>query len=410
MKRKKFLQLFLAAGMIFSFPALWGRETQSQVLLPPDIGYKNLRTALSFARSFYKKGEYRKGFELFRKCSEVKALSDLHRAECLWYAGLSAEKNNDPENAKLYYEKTLKYKGGQFSANAVKSLRQLRENKNIFPDGSFEKGSSGPWNRMIDQEYISEPSWVRDDREAFHGKYALRSTSKAALVLMTEGSCSPGVFSVYMKSDRPGGKVRLEVFSYSNFVPLPLGAKEFTLSDRWQRLRLDISRKYLKFEKGTSPVYCRITPLTSNTFLADCVQFEEGKMTPWREYAPKTYSLEEGKRLLAPDTSSVTVGGADKNFSGESLKGVWEFSVNYPVKGSSVPVEMALPLPQGKWFGAGEFQLTDAAGKSYPVQSRVLSFWHKDGSCRSVLFSFEADLRKGENRFFVLRRLHNGLF
>ena len=60
MNRKKLLQLLLAGGMIFSTPGLWGKETQSKVLLPPEIGYKNLRTALSFARSFYKKGEYEK--------------------------------------------------------------------------------------------------------------------------------------------------------------------------------------------------------------------------------------------------------------------------------------------------------------------------------------------------------------
>ena len=104
--------LFLFTLLMLLLP-LAGRETQHKVLLPPEIGYKNLRTALSFGRSFYKKQEFQKGFELFRKCSEVKNLSDLHKAECLWYAGLCAEKAGDLEKAKLYYGKTLLCRGGE---------------------------------------------------------------------------------------------------------------------------------------------------------------------------------------------------------------------------------------------------------------------------------------------------------
>ena len=401
MNKKKLLQLILAGGIIFSSSVLWSRETQSKVLLPPETGYKNLRTALSFARSFYKKGEYEKGFELFRKCSEVKHLTDLHRAECLWYAGLCAEKANDFERAKEYYQKTLQYKGGKFSSNAVKSLKNLARSKNIFPDSSFEKGIPGPWNRMIDQNYMADSSWVRDGSTAFHGKYALRSTGSSPLELSTEGFCSPGTFSVYMKSAAPGAKVRVEFFSYNRFSPLRLAGKEFTLSEKWQRLRLALPKKYLKFDTGTAPLFCRITPLSKGILWADCLQIEEGGLTPWREYAPKTYSLEEGAKRLAPDTSSVTFSKTDKLSAGAGLDGEWEFRVSYPVKASNVPVEMALPLPQGKCFSINEMHVADSRGKVYPLQSRVLSRWPQDGSCRSVLFSFEADLQKGGNRFVV---------
>ena len=70
MKSRILLLVFvlnLFGGVLFADTA----ADQAKVLLPPGIGYKNLRTALSFARSFYKKGEYKKGFELFKKCSEV---------------------------------------------------------------------------------------------------------------------------------------------------------------------------------------------------------------------------------------------------------------------------------------------------------------------------------------------------
>ena len=217
---------------------------------------------------------------------------------------------------------------------------------------------------MIDRSYAPETSWVRDNTTAFHGKYSLRSTGNSPLELMTEGSCSPGIFSVYMKSDAPGAKVRIEFFSYNRFAPMRLAGKEYVLSDTWQRLRLNLPKKYLKFENGTAPLFCRITPLSKGRVWAACVQIEEGGLTPWREYAPKTYSLEEGKNLLVPDRASVSVRDTERApATAPLLDGKWEFQVSYPVKAAEVPVEMALPLPQGKWFGTGLMHVVDGAGK-----------------------------------------------
>lgn len=399
MKREAFR--ILLAGALLCFPLLLqGREGQTKVLLPPGYGYKNLRTALSFARSFYKKGEFSKGFELFKKCSGLENLKDAYRAECLWYAGLCAERAGDLENAELFYKKTLELKeGGDFKNNAVKSLKSLALAKNILPDSSFEKGSFGAWNRMIDHEYINDTQWVRDDSTAYQGKYAMRSTGKAPLELMSEGFFAPGVFSVFMKAAASGSKVRIEVFSYMRFAPLKLAAKEFTLSEKWERISLKIPKKYLKFEQGTAPVFVRITPLSKKSIWADCAQLEEGNMTPYKDHIPRTYPVAEGKNHAFP--KAVFELAAPAGAPAKALEGKWEFTVDYPVSASQVPVEMALPLPQGKWFGTGSFTVTDGTGKKYALQSRILARWPKDGSCRSVLFSFEGDLKKGENRFFI---------
>ena len=400
MKSRILLLVFmlnLFGGVLFADTA----ADQAKVLLPPGIGYKNLRTALSFARSFYKKGEYKKGFELFKKCSEVPHLIDLHRAECLWYAALCAEKAGDFENAKLFYEKTLKYKGGKFTSNAVKSLKNLGKSKNILPDSSFENGTHGAWNRMITHDYLPDTKWQRDHSTAFQGKCSLRSVGQEPLVLMGEGFFAPGVFSIYMKSAAATGKVRLELFAFASFEPLLLASKEYTLSEKWQRLVLKVPKKYLRFEEGTAPVFIRITPLSKETLFADCVQLERENLSPYADYFPQSYTLEELAKLEVPKAAFVNEAPVKNDQNQVPLSGKWEFTVDYPVKAANVPVEMALPLPQGKWFGAGTFIVADASGKEYAAQSRVLARWPGDGSCRSVLFSFEADLKKGKNLFFV---------
>ena len=395
------LIFFLISAVCLSGSLLFAdvAADQTKVLLPPGIGYKNLRTALSFARAHFKKGEYDKGFELFKKCSEVPHLTDLHRAECLWYAAWCAEKAGDFEKAKLFYEKTLKYKGEKFTSNAARSLKNLGKSKNILPDSSFEKGSHGAWNRMITHDYLPDTKWRRDDTTAFQGKYSLRSAGKEPLVLMSEGFFAPGVFSIFMKSASAAGKVRLELFAFASFEPLLLASKEYALTDKWQRLVLKVPKKYLRFEEGTAPVFIRITPLSEETLFADCAQLERENLSNYADYRPRTYTFEELAKLENPKAAfnNAEAVRGDKT----PLAGKWEFTVDYPVKAANVPIEMALPLPQGKWFGAGSFTVRDVSGKKYALQSRVLARWPKDGSCRSVLFSFEADLQKGKNLFVV---------
>ena len=390
---------FLFALLMLLLP-LAGRENQHKVLLPPEIGYKNLRTALSFARAFYKKGEFQKGFELFRKCSGVKGLSDLYKAECLWYAGLCAEKAGDLEKAKLYYGKTLLCKGGKFTSNARKSLAALGQNKNLFINGSFEKDIPSPWNRMIDQEYLPENSWQRDNTTALQGKYSLRSKGNAPLVLMTEGFCTPGIFSCAMKSAQKGGKVKVEIFSYARFVPQLLAKKEFALTPQWQRYKVALPKKYLKFETGTAPLFCRITPAGKEPVWIDCVQLEEGSLTAYKEYTPPLYNLEKAKEFF-PKHTLRNFASRKVPVPGDHLPGVWEIGVTYPVTASGVPVDAALPLPQGKWFGNTLLTVKDKTGKQLPLEQRILARWPQDGSVRSVLLSFDADLTKGKNSFFV---------
>ena len=406
--RKKIIPLLLAAGFFCGALPLAGKEEQSKVLLPPEIGYKNLRVALSFARSFYKKKEFKKGFDLFKKCSEVKGLSDLHRAECFWYAGFCAEKAGEFAVAENYYKKALTCQGGKFTSDAAKSLRNLKKlinSENILPDGSFEVNASGCWNRMIDQEYISDCSWVQDDKEPFHGKYALRSSGKAPLTLLTEGFCSPGAFSIYMRSDTPGAKVKIEVGSYDRFAQQLLAGKLFDVPLKWSRLSLRIPKKWLKFETGTAPLWVRVTPVGKGTVWADAAQLEKENVTPFKPYKVDTFPVSAAKEKSVRKALPVFPPAVEFRKSD-----AMEVTVSYPIAAKNVPVEAALPLPQGKLEGLpGEFFVLAPGNRKIPAQVRPLALWPQDGSCRSVLVSFTADVQKGQNKFVIQTAPHGPL-
>lgn len=280
------------------------------------------------------------------------------------------------------------------------SDREPAAKKNLIPDSSFEYKGTGAWNRMIDQSYLPEKTWVPDHSTAFHGKRSLRSQGGASLVLQTEGNFSGGVFSIYLKSAAPYPKIKIEAYSYSMFKHVELASAEFETSGEWQRKVIKLNGKWLNFEQGAAPFFVRLTPLGKGTVWVDAVQLEEGKLSPFREYIPTLQIAKDAEKALKGRFSFPEFQTGQKE-NGSPLRDERKFTVHYPVKARSVPVNVAIPLATGEWFGKGELCVAGENGKEYPAQTTLLSSWPKDGSIRSVLVSFEGDLAEGLNRFMV---------
>ena len=273
--------------------------------------------------------------------------------------------------------------------------------ENLLPDGSFEHGTAGCWNRMIDQRYMPDDSgWKIDNTTAFHGKNSLRGDGTKPLILQTE-CARDGIFSVYVKSEGAPQPVKIEAFSYEVFQPIKLASAEIIITPEWQRAVLKLSRsKRLRFDVNSVPFYFKITPQKPGVLWVDAAQYELGKLQKYSEYAvPKVPAADALKMLSARfvippyTTSKVNIN--------EKIPKNFQFTVSHSATAKSVPVTVVLPFADGEWRGGKDVQVRGNDGKIYPAQIDIHAVWPGSQSARAATVRFDADLQSGINHFNV---------
>ncbi len=270
---------------------------------------------------------------------------------------------------------------------------------NHLPDGSFEQGGRPAWNRMRDQPYLVNSTWKRDQTTAFHGQYSLCGDGAEALILSVEASPTQGIFSIYVKAEGERRKVTLEAFGYKSFNHILLGKLEATADAQWQRLVLPLEKNN-QLRTGTStPLFFRLTPLTTGKVWVDAGQYEHRKCTDFSDYAPALLPAEQA--LVELKNLPQLEGCWQFSQTNDSLLVKQEFTVEHSSMATAVPVSVVLPIAENKWHGNGGVQISDANGNHYPAQVKLLAAWPRSGSVRAALVHCELPLQAGSNTFWA---------
>jgi hypothetical protein len=168
-----------------------------------------------------------------------------------------------------------------FYLDNVRFLKaDVATSRNMLFNSSFEIASNGDvpdgWRGEIGAPPFGHDVWALDDQQAWHERASLRlgHPGKTAIAWDRYVNLVPSLrytFSVYLKSDRPDMKVRLEM----NGLEKP-NRKEVAVGQEWQRHQINgVASRSLT---STS-----VTQLGEGTLWIDAAQVEEGdEATPYQ--------------------------------------------------------------------------------------------------------------------------------
>ena len=382
------------------------RTIETQLISPKQEKEAIFQTMLLKGQVLMKQRKNIDAISAFKACEALPPPSMLMRAKTNWFIGIVAVNQGDIKTAETYFSRNLKIDGGWFTGDSKRRLKILNRpsaTRNLLPNGSFEYGSAGAWNRMIDQSYlVTDNQWVLDAETAFHGRYSMRSKGGSTLVLQGEGNFSNGYFSIYLKSAVSHARVKLEVFTYKSFTPLMLANEVMQTTSEWSRYTVRLKRELLPMEPAATPVTIRITPLTNTTVWADAAQLETPDLTAYHDYQIRLRPAEEAQKILRERFAHPAPNQAFPSSEAEwELNGNYSFRVKYPQNANAVPITVGLPLPRGVWQGGGKVAVRSADGRLHPAQAIISGRWVQDGSVRAAAVSFIGDLKAGINSFSV---------
>ncbi len=176
--------------------------------------------------------------------------------------------------------------------------------RNLVPNSSFEQTKLDNWpvrwradiNFDFGENLMGTPDapWVQDDSEAWHGDGSLRIAGGNAPKTFTwyyrynvgirAQDGKPYTFSAYMKSDRPGAVVNVDVRG--------IGDRDFTLTDEWRRYTLTGAFEETDRNNSTTAVIFDVSNAARGSHVwIDAVQLEQGAKAT--EYTVDAYRLEE---------------------------------------------------------------------------------------------------------------------
>ena len=232
---------------------------------------------------------------------------------------------------------------------------------NFIDNSSFELGQKN-WFVADSKAF----NWSIDNAEAFHGKKSLKiqrdKNSSSRIIIKSQvmplklKGKEDFTLSAYLKGDRSGSKIDINGWN-------------FTLTDAWKRYVIplkDYSSKY---------PYIEICHKGEGTFWLDAVQFEKGKLTPFK----------------LPPSVEVGLSTSKKN------------NVYYPGEPVSVAVNVFNAL--GKDASSKvTWKITDFERKTIKKGSFDLSLKKDEGQSKIIkidlpkgFFTFSADLESKEN-------------
>ena len=345
--------------------------------------------------------------------SDISKFTVPQQARYNWLAGWAAELTGDLQLAQGYFRKNLALDGKWFSDDSRRRIdliaKKIREEAlpalpNMLPDGSFEYSTGGGWNRLMltahpyNSYLAGDHQWEADETTAFHGKRSLRSRNGTPLLLQCEGYNDNSVFSIYLKTDKPGTQVTVTMYAYTRFQPTRMAEKKFTLSNAWQQYRVNIPKKWLSVDKAAAPVEFYITPPGNATVWADAAQWQKKASVRFQEYKNGLFSagdaIKEFNLRRYPDSLTAPVKKSAR------LPVKRDFTVKYPIAADNVPITVGIPFAPGEWFGAGSVTVEALAdGKRYPAQGVISGYWVNDRSVRMLCVNFTAPVSGKIDKF-----------
>ncbi len=301
------------------------------------------------------------------------------------------------------------------------SLIVLADNsktQNLLPNSSFEESPVARETYPVVGEYrsFSDNNWQIDSKEKYDGSQSLCIFGKKPFYWqILSGDSTKNVFSVYLKSAKQKQQIKLgfELLSFCDDGGVTIEGKKLkvvTIDNTWKRYNISSNISSKNKRNWVAPHIFRIwiRPVSNGKFWVDAVQFEKNRLIPGKFSSIRFYeklfhpsniyiSNPRYRKLLQSPVElkiSKTTGGSGKvPLSVVETEGrSWE----------SEPVWGGVPFPKGELFDENKVCLYDENGQQIPIQAKVLSRRHIDGSVTSLLVNFQTTVKPYEKKKFVL--------
>ncbi|EIP99914.1 hypothetical protein OpiT1DRAFT_04447 [Opitutaceae bacterium TAV1] len=314
---------------------------------------------------------------------------------------------------------------GLATAPAVTHARDSFPAGNWLADGGFELRAEprelGLPSGSDRRDFGEMAGWRFDSDQAREGKRSLVLSGPRPFTWRIArdfpGECD-AVFSVYVRSDKPGVEVEagFEVFALDDHYkvgPRATGRRTLALTPGWQRLvvPLHVSKETDQGHIRVHLLKTWVRPLTPDKgdVWIDAAQLEVDRAGPgaFTSMMPAFTTVREERQVLrdwlgpSPEKDPVPpppviLPSGSVPFTISETDGL--------VRHNEV-ASGGIPFAPGQVFDSSTFQVTDSSGTVIPVQTAILAQRPSDGSAISMLVEFPASLAAYERRNY---RFHYG--